>query len=98
MTSDVPRIEGAQRVSADAGAGEYPSANFQAIDPAINKAAVLSLMGYSAPTLWRRIRAGVFPRPFMVGPRSPRWTLSEVLASRDKLRNEPTAAARPPQG
>ena len=34
--------------------------------------------GISRPTLYQRIKAGTFPRPRTLGPRSQRWISSEV--------------------
>jgi prophage regulatory protein len=46
---------------------------------------VMSVMGWSRTTLWRRIRAGHFPPPVELGPNSIGWLESWVNGARDAL-------------
>lgn len=39
---------------------------------------VLAKTGMSRPTLYQRVKAGTFPRPRTLGPRSQRWVSSEI--------------------
>ena len=40
---------------------------------------VLPIVGFSAPTLWRRVKDGSFPKPVSLpGGRSTRWRVGEV--------------------
>ena len=39
---------------------------------------VMVRMGWSRTTLWRRVRAGQFPRPVRTGPNSVDWFDDEV--------------------
>jgi len=48
------------------------------LDRRIRKPEVLALTGYETRTLYRRIAAGLFPRPVKDG-RMSFWWLSEVL-------------------
>ena len=47
---------------------------------------VLKLTGLSRSTLYRKIKAGQFPAPVSLGPRSVAWRESEVL---DWIANRP---------
>jgi prophage regulatory protein len=51
----------------------------------LKKSEVLTLLGISKNTLDRYRRAGTFPRPMMLGPKSPRWRWSDVKAFIDAL-------------
>lgn len=44
----------------------------------LRKPLVLERTGWSAPTLWRRVKDGSFPRPRRIGPRAVGWLESEV--------------------
>jgi len=44
----------------------------------LRKPSVLERTGWSAPTLWRRVRDGSFPPPRRIGPRAVGWLESEV--------------------
>ena len=46
---------------------------------------VMSVMGWSRTTLWRRVRAGAFPPPVELGPNSIGWLESWVNVARDAL-------------
>ena len=43
-------------------------------------AEVVSRTGLSRTSLWRRLRAGDFPRPIQLGPNSVGWRDSEIEA------------------
>lgn len=42
--------------------------------------------GTARSTFWRDVRAGRVPGPYYVGPRMPRWRLSEIVASVEACR------------
>ena len=44
----------------------------------LRKPSVLDRTGWSAPTLWRRVKDGSFPQPRQIGPRAVEWLESEV--------------------
>ena len=44
----------------------------------LRKPSVLERTGWSAPTLWRRVKDGSFPPPRRIGPRAVGWLESEV--------------------
>jgi predicted DNA-binding transcriptional regulator AlpA len=49
----------------------------------------------NAATLWRGVKAGIFPRPVKVSPNSNRWRkaeLAEALERRAALRDRPANA------
>jgi predicted DNA-binding transcriptional regulator AlpA len=39
---------------------------------------------FSSATLWRKIRAGTFPRPVKLGPRITAWRLEDIRALIEK--------------
>lgn len=41
---------------------------------------VKKIVGRSRVTLWRWVRAGIFPKPRQIGPNSVAWVASEVRA------------------
>ncbi|MDD5366461.1 MAG: AlpA family phage regulatory protein [Gallionellaceae bacterium] len=45
---------------------------------------VLTLVPFSAATLWRRVRAGTFVKPVKLGPRITAWNRGAVLAWLDQ--------------
>ena len=47
----------------------------------LRKPSVLDRTGWSAPTLWRRVKDGSFPPPRQIGPRAVGWLESEVDAA-----------------
>lgn len=47
----------------------------------LRKPSVLNRTGWSAPTLWRRVKDGSFPPPRQIGPRAVGWLESEVEAA-----------------
>lgn len=38
----------------------------------------LRVIPFSAPTLWRRVKAGTFPRPIKISAQITAWRVSEV--------------------
>ena len=46
---------------------------------------VSRLTGKSRTTLWRDVRAGVFPAPVAIGPTSKGWFLDEVVQWQERL-------------
>lgn len=50
------------------------------LDETLRKEEVLRIVGYSETTLWRKVRAGVFPRPFKLCDDSDiiGWSAREV--------------------
>ena len=51
---------------------------------------VARMIGVSRSTLWRLVRADLFPPPIRVGTRAVRWRLSEVL---EWIASRPVATA-----
>jgi prophage regulatory protein len=47
--------------------------------------AVMSRMGWSRTTLWRRVRAGEFPAPMQTGPNTIGWFDDLVDDAQEKL-------------
>ena len=47
----------------------------------LRKPSVLDRTGWSAPTLWRRVKDGSFPPPRQIGPRAVGWLEREVEAA-----------------
>ncbi len=45
---------------------------------------VLTAVGISRATLYRRIKDGTFPRPIQVGPRCVRWKASDLAEWQDQ--------------
>lgn len=39
-----------------------------------------ALLPFSAPTLWRKVKAGTFPQPFKLSQRVTCWKVSDVRA------------------
>lgn len=46
----------------------------------IRQKSLLRLVGFSAPTLWRKVKAGTFPRPVKLGQNMTAWRCEEVQA------------------
>ena len=40
--------------------------------------AVLKATGWSRATIWRKVKAGLFPAPFPIGPKSIAWDAEEI--------------------
>ena len=49
-------------------------------DQVLRENGVLAMVPWSRATLWRRVKAGEFPRPIRLGPRARGWIKSEVGA------------------
>jgi prophage regulatory protein len=50
------------------------------VDRFLSRKQVLALINRSPVTLWRWTRAGIFPAPCKIGPRSVAWLESEIAA------------------
>jgi predicted DNA-binding transcriptional regulator AlpA len=44
----------------------------------IRQKGLLSLVGFSASTLWRKVKAGTFPKPIKLGANMTAWRVEEV--------------------
>lgn len=50
---------------------------------------MLPMLPFSAPTLWRMVKAGTFPKPIKLGERITAWHIEEVQAWIDeKIKGE----------
>lgn len=41
---------------------------------------LLPIIGFSAPTLWRKVKSGSFPKPVKLGENITAWRVEEVDA------------------
>ena len=41
---------------------------------------LLQFLSFSAPTLWRKVKAGTFPKPVKLGQNMTAWRCEEVQA------------------
>jgi len=46
--------------------------------PAPNRPGALVPLPFSAPTLWRKVKAGTFPQPVKLGERITAWKVGDV--------------------
>lgn len=46
----------------------------------IRQKGLLNLVGFSAATLWRKVKAGTFPKPVKLGQNMTAWRYEEVQA------------------
>jgi prophage regulatory protein len=46
----------------------------------IRQKGLLNLVGFSAPTLWRKVKAGTFPKPVKLGQNITAWRYEDVEA------------------
>lgn len=46
----------------------------------IRQKQLLGFIGFSAPTLWRKVKAGTFPKPIKLGQNMTAWRSEEVQA------------------
>jgi prophage regulatory protein len=44
----------------------------------IRQKQLLPLVGFSAPTLWRKVKAGSFPQPIKIGEKMTAWRMEEI--------------------
>jgi predicted DNA-binding transcriptional regulator AlpA len=44
----------------------------------IRQKRLLGILGFSAPTLWRKVKAGTFPKPIKLGANMTAWRVEEV--------------------
>jgi predicted DNA-binding transcriptional regulator AlpA len=40
----------------------------------------MGLLPFSAPTLWRKVKAGTFPQPLKIAPRVTCWRVGDIRA------------------
>ena len=52
---------------------------------AVQKKEVLTALGISSPTLYRLIKAGLFPKPMKIGSKMSRWLESDVTDYLEKV-------------
>lgn len=50
------------------------------LDRFVLKNEVLKITGKSYPTIWRWVKAGIFPAPKKIGPNSIGWLESDIRA------------------
>jgi predicted DNA-binding transcriptional regulator AlpA len=83
-----PRTESSSRVLNQAKA-EIPDAlrHFDQLPDSahVRQPVVEALFGYSASTVWRRVRDGLLPKPERLGPRTSAWNVGKL---RRALRGE----------
>ncbi|WP_287700464.1 AlpA family phage regulatory protein [Desulfovibrio sp.] len=46
---------------------------------------VLQMFPFSRTTLWRKVKAGQFPEPHKLGPRTSAWDVNELRAYKEKI-------------
>jgi len=46
--------------------------------PSPKRPGAMALLPFSAPTLWRKVKAGDFPKPLKLGPRITAWRCGDV--------------------
>jgi predicted DNA-binding transcriptional regulator AlpA len=51
----------------------------------IRQKQLLPLVGFSAPTLWRKVKAGSFPQPIKIGEKMTAWRMEEIRKWMDGL-------------
>jgi len=44
----------------------------------IRQKKLLGLVSFSAPTLWRKVKAGTFPKPVKLGQNMTAWRVEDV--------------------
>jgi prophage regulatory protein len=49
---------------------------------------LLEIFPFSRPTLYRRMRAGKFPRPVKIGPRLNAWIADEIAEHQEQIAAE----------
>ncbi|GAB1253670.1 helix-turn-helix transcriptional regulator [Desulfovibrio falkowii] len=49
---------------------------------------VLQMFPIGRTTLWRKIRAGKFPKPRKLGPKTSVWDVAELRALKDSIMRE----------
>ena len=49
---------------------------------------VLQMFPFGRTTLWRKIKAGEFPKPCKLGPRTTAWDVNALRAHKDKITAE----------
>lgn len=46
--------------------------------PSPKRPGAMALLPFSAPTLWRKVKAGDFPKPLKLGPRITAWRCGDI--------------------
>ena len=41
---------------------------------------------FSSATLWRKVKAGTFPKPVKLGPRITAWRIEDIRAYQDQVK------------
>jgi predicted DNA-binding transcriptional regulator AlpA len=60
---------------------------YQPTDPLLTAREAAKERGQAVSTFWRDTRrGGLVPTPYYIGPKSPRWRLSEIRASIEATR------------
>jgi predicted DNA-binding transcriptional regulator AlpA len=44
----------------------------------IRQKQLLPILGFSAPTLWRKVKAGSFPKPIKLGSNMTAWRVEDI--------------------
>lgn len=60
--------------------------DYQPSDPLLSAREAAAERGQAKSTFWRDVTAGAAPQPYYIGPKSPRWRLSEIRASVEATR------------
>jgi len=63
------------------------------IDRLLSRKEVMELTGKSNVTLWRWYNAGIFPKPYRMGPNSVGFLESEILLWQEQLKVQNMQAA-----
>jgi len=61
-------------------------------DPLIIANEAAAERGQGVSTFWRDVKSGLVPSPYYIGPKSPRWRQSEILASVEACKQAPTTS------
>ncbi len=49
----------------------------------VRKTTILPMLGFSATTLWRRVKQGTFPQPVKLSERVTAWRVEDIRAWMD---------------
>jgi predicted DNA-binding transcriptional regulator AlpA len=61
------------------------------VDPLLTAREAAAERGQGLSTFWRDLRSGIVPNPYYIGPKSPRWRLSEIRESIEATRKASVA-------
>ncbi|HWE18028.1 MAG TPA: AlpA family phage regulatory protein [Hyphomicrobiaceae bacterium] len=45
-----------------------------------------TIFPFSSATLWRKVKAGTFPKPVKLGPRITAWRVEDIRAYQDQVK------------